>query len=94
MQHPCVFNSRESLELLCNLLKQRVLELGLSVHLHLPGRSQRSSSAYTHPHDRSVCTVDHRPEAKQYPNVRTARHRRRIGHVLILAFWTPSSPRT
>ncbi len=30
IQHPFIFNSPESLELLCNLLKQRVLELGLS----------------------------------------------------------------
>jgi hypothetical protein len=29
IQHPFIFNSPESLELLCNLLKQRVLELGL-----------------------------------------------------------------
>ena len=28
IQHPFIFNSVESLELLCNLLKQRVLELG------------------------------------------------------------------
>ena len=28
IQHPFIFNSLESLELLCNLLKQRVLELG------------------------------------------------------------------
>jgi hypothetical protein len=27
IQHPFIFNSLESLELLCNLLKQRVLEL-------------------------------------------------------------------
>ena len=31
IQHPFIFNSPESLELLCNLLKQRVLELGLSI---------------------------------------------------------------
>lgn len=29
IQYPFIFNSPESLELLCNLLKQRVLELGL-----------------------------------------------------------------
>lgn len=29
IQHSFIFNSQESLELLCNLLKQRVLELGL-----------------------------------------------------------------
>ncbi|CAF5104942.1 unnamed protein product, partial [Rotaria sp. Silwood1] len=27
IQHPFIFNSRESLEFLCNLLKQHVLEL-------------------------------------------------------------------
>mgnify|MGYP006983682672 CR=1 FL=1 len=31
IQHPFIFNSVESLELLCNLLKQRVLELGLFI---------------------------------------------------------------
>jgi hypothetical protein len=30
IQHPFIFNSSESLEFLCNLLKQRVLELGLN----------------------------------------------------------------
>jgi hypothetical protein len=30
IQHSFIFNSPESLEFLCNLLKQRVLELGLN----------------------------------------------------------------
>jgi hypothetical protein len=34
IQHPFIFNSLESLELLCNLLKQRVLELGLNKTLY------------------------------------------------------------
>ncbi len=44
IQHPFIFNSPESLELLCNLLKQRVLELGSYDTLNYSNKKKQTNS--------------------------------------------------
>jgi len=65
IQHPFIFNSSESLELLCNLLKQRVLELGLSfiysistLHFFI------LISSDTYSYNRSMCIINYYIKSK------------------------------
>ncbi len=71
IQHPFIFNSPESLELLCNLLKQRVLELGLSdISYHSKKLSSLlilSSDTFTY--NRSLCTIDYCIQTKWHVRV-------------------------
>lgn len=61
IQHPFIFNSPESLELLCNLLKQRVLELGMSNILYSLKKTIffRIFSSNTFTNNRILCTINY-----------------------------------
>ena len=65
IQHPFIFNSSESLELLCNLLKQRVLELGLSHSINSSRTTHLSLlSSNTFTNNRIMCTINYLLETK------------------------------
>ena len=71
IQHPFIFNSSESLELLCNFLKQHIMELGwflLQYSFEFIFVLDFFSTD-THSNDRSMCTVHHRIEQQEYDQV-------------------------
>lgn len=84
IQHPFIFNSSDSLELLCNLLKQRVLELGLSQSIsHLSKNLISHLSSNTFTYNRSMCIPDYLFEKKR--NVFVCIFARKIHRIISLS---------